>query len=53
MKKSFSISLPEELLKDLEKLAEKCRRSRANMIEVILVNYFHDLQTGKKTIEKG
>lgn len=40
--KKFIISLPESLVKQLDKLAKKDNRSRNNLITLILIKYLNN-----------
>jgi metal-responsive CopG/Arc/MetJ family transcriptional regulator len=42
--KKFLISLPESLVKQLDKAAKKENRSRNNLIMNILIKYLHNLK---------
>ena len=48
MKKTFSINLEENLIEDLDKIAKDEKRSRSQVIEIILEKNVPDIKSGEK-----
>ena len=46
MTKAIHITLPENILKEIEKLAKKSKRNRSNMISMILEKYIENKEKG-------
>ena len=47
----FTTRLPSQLVKELDKLAESEKRSRNNLLEVIISNYLKKMKITKPTKE--